>query len=102
METIMKNKSMLLTLGASLSLGLAGTTNATQFQAEKLDSGYSNAKSCFKLACGNEKCNGSCGGEKCDGKCNTDKKSDAPKSDNTKSDKKSDSKCGAGKCGSMS
>ena len=95
----MKNKSMLLTLGASLSLGLAGTADANLFSAENLESGYANAKGNFKMACGDKKCDGSCGADKkCDGKCSADKKSDAKCG--ASMDKKSDAKCGAGKCGS--
>lgn len=118
----MKNKSMLLTLGASLSLGLAGAAHANQFQAEKLNSGYGNAKGSFKVACGDKKCDATCGAnKKCDGQCGADKKSGGKcgakmekkndgkcgasmekKSDancGANMEKKSEGKCGAGKCG---
>lgn len=109
----MKNKSMLLALGASLSLGLANVAsaqNGTPFQAEKLNSGYSNLQDSVKLA--NGKCgSGKCGAGKCGaGKCgnSTDKKSKEPtgkcgsgKCGATK-DKQGGGKCGSGKCGAKS
>ena len=116
----MNIKSMLLALGASLSL--TGATHANQFQAENLASGYGNLEGSVKKVCGDKKCTGSCGADKkCDGKCgadkknggkcgakmdknseakcgaSTDKKSDAKCGAGT--DKSSDGKCGAGKCG---
>ena len=85
----MKNKSMLLALGASLSLGLANVATAEisqSFQSEKLNSGYNHTDANIKLAEG--KCGaGKCGAGKCGG------------SDDDKGDKKGDGKCGHGKCG---
>lgn len=98
----MKSKSTLLALSASLALGLANVANASgstnPFQADKLQTGYSNTDGSFKLSKG--KCgSGKCGSDKADkktkgkcgsGKCGADK------------DKKSSGKCGSGKCGSKS
>lgn len=101
----MKSKSMLLALGASLSLGLANVASAdtsNPFQAEKLQTGYSNTDGSFKLAkgkCGSGKCGNNANKDKNDkkgkgkcgsGKCGADK------------DKKGNGKCGSGKCGSKS
>ena len=82
----MKKKSLLVALGASLSLGMVGAAQAETFQAQKLDSGYNNAEGSFKMACA-KKGDGKCGAGKCGaGKCGG-------------SEKKHEGKCGAGKCG---
>lgn len=93
----MKNKSMLLAIGASLSLGLVNVASAdtsNPFQADKLQTGYSNTDGSFKLAkgkCGSGKCGCNADKDKKDkkgnGKCGADK------------DKKGNGKCGSGKCG---
>lgn len=84
----MKSKSMLLALGASLSLGLVNVVSAetsNPFQAEKLQTGYSNTDGSFKLA------KGKCGSGKCGSNAEKDKNA-----------KKGNGKCGSGKCGSKS
>ncbi len=97
----MKSKSMLLALGASLSLGLANVASAetnSPFQAEKLQTGYSNSDGSFKLAkgkCGSGKCGATKGDKKGKGKCGSGKCG-------AKKDKKGSGKCGSGKCGSKS
>ena len=94
----MDKKSMLITLGASLSLGLATASHAEQgntFQAEKLKSGYNNVDGSFKIA------EGKCGAGKCGaGKCGADKMKDKmkdKKNDGTCADKKKDASCGDNK-----
>ncbi|QBR84834.1 hypothetical protein E3983_11010 [Legionella israelensis] len=81
----MKSKSTLLALGASLSLGLANMANAdtgNAFQAEKLQTGYSNTDGSFKIA-------------------KSESDTDNNKNDkNDKNDKNGNGKCGSGKCGS--
>ena len=97
----MNKKSLLIALGATLSLGMAGAAQAGQFQAEKLDSGYNNAKGSFQLACA-KKGDGKCGAGKCGAnkmKKKSDGKCGAGKCGANKMEKKSHGKCGAGKCG---
>ncbi|WP_222845426.1 hypothetical protein [Legionella genomosp. 1] len=101
----MKSKSILLALGTSLSLGLVNVASAdanNPFQAEKLQTGYSNTDGNFKLA------KGKCGSGKCGSNAETDKndkkangKCGSGKCGATK-DKKGSGKCGSGKCGSKS
>ncbi len=96
-EIKMKKKSILLTIGASLSLGLATAAHADQsssFQTEKLNYGYNNVEGSFKLAEG--KCGaGKCGANKSMSSDSTNKKSDG--SCGADKDKKSDGSCGADK-----
>lgn len=99
----MKSKSMLLALGASLSLGLANVASAQSsnpFQADKLQTGYSNTDGSFKVAkgkCGSGKCGAEKGDKKGKGKCGSGK-CGADKDKN----KKGSGKCGSGKCGAKS
>ena len=94
---------MLLALGASLSLGLANVASAESsnpFQAEKLQSGYSNTDGSFKLAkgkCGSGKCGSNADKDKNDKQGNGNCGSGKSGADN---DKKGSGKCGSGKCGS--
>jgi len=85
------NKSLLIALGASLSLGLAGTVyaDATSVQAEKLNSGY--AQNTAKGNCGCTSCAEKCGTKKSNCKC---------KSGKCTTGKCGTGKCGTGKCGS--
>ena len=83
------NKSLLMALGASLSLGLGSVyADATSVQAEKLTSGY--AQNTAKGNCGCNSCAGKCGSKK--GNCTCGSEKCAP-------DKSGRGKCGSGKCG---
>lgn len=100
----MKNKSVLLAIGVSLSLGVA--TSSSAFQIEKLNSGYNNANNSFKLAqgkCGNNKAGeGKCGSKENKqgaGNCGSEKNKKSNGKCGSSKDKAASGKCGAGKCG---
>jgi uncharacterized low-complexity protein len=84
----MSNKSLLLALGASLSLGMGHAVQAESTEvlsAQKLSQAYAEAnKKCD--------CNAECKCEKSNCTCNKPKTA-------SKDDKNGEGKCGEGKCG---